>query len=131
MNRLNNRNYLNKIRKNLRNHSTSAEATLWKILQKRKVANLKFRRQHSIGNYVLDFYCPEIKLGIELDAEFHSGPAIEQKDRDRNSYFENLSIEILHFENRWVFEYPQDIIEAIEEVNNRRKRTTLLVNSEY
>ena len=120
MDNLNNRPYLKAIRKSLRNHSTSAEATLWKTLQHRKVANLKFRRQHSIGNYVLDFYCPSLKLGIELNGEFHSGPVVEQKDRDRDSELKKLGIEVLHFENRWVFEYLQDIIEAIEEVKKRK-----------
>ncbi len=83
---------------------------------------MKFRRQHAVGNYILDFYCPEIQLGIELDGEFHSGPVAEEKDRERDSYFNSLDIEILHFENRWVFEYPKDMIEAILEVKAKRKR---------
>ena len=53
-------------RKELRNHSTSAEATLWKMLKGKQIAGLKFRRQHSVGPYILDFYCPQIKLAIEL-----------------------------------------------------------------
>ncbi len=112
--------YLKDFRKRLRNHSTSAEATLWKILKNRQVAGLKFRRQHAVGNHILDFYCPEIKLGIELDGEFHASPVAEEKDRERDSFFNSLGIEVLHFENRWVFEYLQDIIEAIGEVKAKR-----------
>ncbi|WP_159519413.1 endonuclease domain-containing protein [Sunxiuqinia indica] len=118
--KLNNRTYLKDIRKRLRNHSTAAEATLWKTLKKKQVAGLKFRRQHAVGNYILDFYCPEIQLGIELDGEFHAGPAAEEDDRNRDSYFNSPGIEVLHFENRWVFEYPQDIVEAILEVKTKR-----------
>ena len=61
---LNNHPRLKNYRKNLRNHSTSAEATLWKYLKAKQVAALKFRRQHSYGPYILDFYCPSLKLAI-------------------------------------------------------------------
>ena len=119
--KLSNRTYLKDFRKNLRNHSTSAEATLWKVLKNRQVAGLKFRRQHAVGNYILDFYCPELKLGIELDGEFHAGPVAEEMDRERDAFLNSLEIEVLHFENRWVFEYPKDIVEAILEVKDKRK----------
>ena len=89
-------------RKELRNHSTSAEATLWKMLKGKQIAGLKFRRQHSVGPYILDFYCPQIKLAIELDGEVHN----RQQDYDeQRSYFLNRveDIEVLRFENRTVF----------------------------
>ena len=85
-------------RKELRNHSTSAEATLWKMLKGKQIAGLKFRRQHSVGPYILDFYCPQIKL----DGEVHN----RQQDYDeQRSYFLNRveDIEVLRFENRTVF----------------------------
>ena len=69
MPRLHNRDYLIQIRKHLRNNSTAAESTLWKILKKRQVGGYKFRRQHSIGKYVVDFYCPELQLVLEYEAE--------------------------------------------------------------
>ena len=59
-----------KIKRNsLRNNSTAAESTLWKVLRNKQIEGLRFRRQHSIGPYIMDFYCPEIKLCIELDGE--------------------------------------------------------------
>ncbi len=117
----NNHPFLKNLRKDLRNHSTSAEATLWKKLQKRQVEGLKFRRQHSVGRYILDFYCPEIQLGIELDGEYHTGHYAEARDRNRDEFLNTLGIEVLHFENRWVFEYPQDIIEAIQKIKMKRE----------
>ncbi len=89
-------------RKELRNHSTPAEAILWRMLKGKQRAGLKFRRQHSVGPYILDFYCPQIKLAIELDGEVHN----RQQDYDeQRSYFLNRvdDIEVLRFENRTVF----------------------------
>ena len=88
-------------RKELRNHSTPAEAILWRMLKGKQIAGLKFRCQHSVGPYVLDFYCPQIKLAIELDGEVHN----RQQDYDeQRSYFLNRvdDIEVLRFENRTV-----------------------------
>jgi very-short-patch-repair endonuclease len=58
-------------RKQLRNSLTSAEAKLWGLLKDSQLENRKFRRQHSVGPYILDFYCPSEKLCIELDGEIH------------------------------------------------------------
>ena len=55
---------LKSVRKDLRNMSTSAEATLWKLIKGQQIDGLKFRRQHSVGPYILDFYCPQLRLGI-------------------------------------------------------------------
>ena len=104
---------LKPFRKDLRNHATSAEATLWKLLRNRSVDGLKFRRQHSVGNYILDFYCPEIKTAIELDGETHADPAILTRDIEKEAFLSGFSIQVLRYENRWVFEYPEAIIEDI------------------
>jgi very-short-patch-repair endonuclease len=71
MQQINNKKELKLFRKNLRNNSTSAEATLWGYLQNRQLEGRKFRRQHSIENYILDFFCPSEKLAIELDGNDH------------------------------------------------------------
>jgi hypothetical protein len=62
----------NPYRKKLRNHSTYTEVLFWNRIKGRKVGGLKFRRQHGIGKYIVDFYCPEIKLAIELDGLIHN-----------------------------------------------------------
>jgi very-short-patch-repair endonuclease len=104
---------LKSLRKSFRNNSTASEATLWKILSNSKIGGLKFRRQHSVGKFVLDFYCPELRLAIELDGEPHSNPAVIIKDIERDKYMEKLSIRVLRFENRWVYEYPEEIVNEI------------------
>ncbi len=70
---INNKPELKLLRKQLRNHSTSAEAILWTHLQKSQLQNRKFRRQHSLGKFIADFYCPSEKIVIELDGEDHFG----------------------------------------------------------
>ena len=67
-----NKSELKSVRKDLRNNGTSAEATLWELIKGKQIDGLKFRWQHSVGPYILDFYCPQFRLSIELDGEVHS-----------------------------------------------------------
>ena len=68
---INNVVYLKNTRKQLRNNPTKAEQVLWKYLKNKQIKGYKFRRQHSVGNYILDFYCPALKLCIEIDGDSH------------------------------------------------------------
>ena len=120
MPKLHNLQSLKPIRKYLRNNGTSAEATLWLSLMNKQVGGLKFRRQHSVGNYILDFYCLTIKLAIEIDGEPHGEFANIERDKKRDLYLKKLVITVFRYENRWIFEYPdvikQEIIEFAEKV---------------
>jgi very-short-patch-repair endonuclease len=102
-----NRNYLKSFRKSLRNRSTSAEAELWNILKSKQLDGRKFRRQHSIGNYIVDFYCPSEKIIIELDGDPHGDYVQIQKDEIRDKYLENLGFTVVRFENRFIFQEPE------------------------
>ena len=103
------------IRRSLRNDSTSAEATLWQGLKKRQLQGRKFRRQHSIGPYVVDFYCPTEKLAVELDGEAHNDPGREEYDAEREAFLRKQDIRIVRFENRAVFEDVEVVLEGIAE----------------
>ena len=116
---IHNRKNLKPFRKYLRNNSTAAEATLWKILKNKQIGGLKFRRQHSVGKYVLDFYCPEIRLCIELDGEYHANPAVITKDIERDESLKSYLITVFRYENSWVHEYPEEIIADILEFKAR------------
>ena len=110
---LNNRKELLEIRKQLRNNLTPAEAALWNFLKGGKLGK-KFRRQHSVGSYVLDFYCPEEKLAIELDGQYHFTSAGFEYDEERTSYLSQQGIRVLRFENDEVFKATEAVIEAIK-----------------
>ena len=112
-NKIHNRKYLNEYRKRLRNNLTSAEATLWKSLQKKQLMGRKFRRQHSIKNFIVDFYCASEKLIIELDGAVHLDFAQENYDHERTLQLEKLGFMILRFENKEVFENLEVVLDTI------------------
>ena len=114
-NKLHNRKYLKEFRKDLRNNATKAESQLWKALQKRKLEGRKFRRQHSIGNYIVDFFCSSEKLIIELDGERHHNFINNNRDDKRTRDLINLGFEVIRFENKLVFERMDQVLEAIKE----------------
>ena len=99
----------------LRNKSTSAEVTLWNYLKNSQLGR-KFRRQHSIGNYITDFCCPSEKIIIELDGNVHGGYSQIEKDEIRDKYLEDLGLRILRFENRLVFQEPDYVLNEIKNV---------------
>ena len=108
-----NRKYLEDNRKRLRNNSTSAEAELWKLLKNKQLDGRKFRRQHGIGKYIVDFYCSKEKLIIELDGNPHGEYYMIEKDTIRDQYLERLGLKILRFENRLVFQHPEYVLDEI------------------
>ena len=107
-------------RQELRNNPTPAEVELWKCIRKRRVNGLKFRRQFGVGPYVLDFYCPELRLAIELDGSVHDSPEAIAYDKERSDYLtENFGIHILRFRNRQVFEEMPLVIWTIRKACER------------
>ncbi|HEX6126423.1 MAG TPA: DUF559 domain-containing protein [Pyrinomonadaceae bacterium] len=100
-------------RTQLRANLTPAEARLWSMLKKSKLDGRKFRRQHSFDGYVLDFYCPSEKLGVELDGEVHYNERAAQYDYERGLFLKYFGIRILRFENKWIFEEPQWVLDRI------------------
>ena len=111
---INNRKYLTPFRKSLRNNLTPAEAFLWTLLKNSQLDNRKFRRQHSVGNYILDFYCPSERLAIELDGEFHFTPEGIEYDKTRTEYINGLNINVIRFENKLVFENTDWVLMEIK-----------------
>jgi very-short-patch-repair endonuclease len=112
---INNLPYLKDNRKALRNNLTSAEATLWKFLKGSQLEGRKFRRQHSIENYILDFYCPSERINIELDGEHHFTEEGAEKDKVRDEFLTNLGIKVLRIENRDIFENFDNVMEMIKD----------------
>lgn len=120
--RIHNKTELKSFRKQLRNNGTSAEAVLWMQLKQKQLGGLKFRRQHSIGNYIVDFYCPEEKLAVELDGEDHFWEEGLHYDNKRTLHLNSLGITVVRFENKWVFE---DINYVLSEIGRHfQKKVT-------
>lgn len=104
---------LKKRARELRQKQTPAEELLWELLRDRQSCDLKFRRQHQFGDYLLDFYCHELKLAVELDGEPHNTAARKKKDTARDAYLKSQGVTSLRFENRVAIENPEVILEAI------------------
>jgi len=113
MKNIHNHKYLEERRKELRKTLTPAEATLWKYLQKKQLKGRKFRRQHSVGNYIVDFYCASENLIIELDGAIHLDFARQNYDHERTQQLEGLGFIIVRFENKLIFENIEGVLEEI------------------
>ena len=100
-------------RRALRRTSTEAESVLWWQLRAKRFAGFKFRRQHSCGPYILDFYCPAEQLAIELDGGQHFEPRAEAYDERRTDYLRRRNITVLRFSNDLVFTELEAVLEAI------------------
>jgi restriction endonuclease S subunit/very-short-patch-repair endonuclease len=112
---LNNLPHLKTFRKELRNNLTPAEASLWKMLKGKQLDHRKFRRQHSVANYILDFYCPEEKLAIELDGDGHYEERQMEYDHERDLFLNHFGIKVLRFENKWVWQNTAGVLQAIRD----------------
>ncbi len=100
-------------RRHLRTRGTPAEAALWLRLQRRQLGGRRFRRQFSVGPYILDFYCPRERLAVELDGAVHDDPVQRAYDTERTRHLGGLGIRVVRFENRAVFEAPEAVLAAI------------------
>jgi len=88
---------------------TKAEIVLWSKLKGKQLNSLKFRRQCSINNYIVDFYCPELKLAIEIDGDVHAYNSRIIYDKQRQKEIEALGIKVLRYTNT-------DVVKNIEGV---------------
>jgi very-short-patch-repair endonuclease len=83
----------------LRKKATHAEKRLWRIVRDRRFSGYKFRRQHPIGPYYLDFYCPEAKVAVEVDGGQHGYPDQKRGDEARDAFLAGLGIVVKRFWN--------------------------------
>ena len=98
-------------RKMLRNKGTAAEATLWKLLKGRGAGGYKFRRQQGIGPYILDFFCPELSVCVEIDGSSHDYKY--EYDEQRTSYLQQHGIRVIRFTNEQIWANPQWVADEI------------------
>jgi len=99
----------------LRRHETSAEKILWQYLRNRKLCGKKFRRQHTILKYVLDFYCHECKLAIELDGQVHLEESQKKHDEERTAWLNDSNIRVIRFKNEEVF---RDLFKVLKKISS-------------
>lgn len=92
-----------KAAKSLRQCMTPAEKVLWGRLRGKRLNGLKFYRQVPVDCYIVDFYCPEKKLIVEVDGSIHEEKDVQERDRDREAFFLGKGLRVLHIKNEEVF----------------------------
>ena len=97
----------------LRQNETPAEKKLWTHLKDKQLDGIKFRRQHPIGRYILDFYCHKNKLGIEIDGGYHQDKLQQWVDKDRTQYLEELGLRVIRFTNEEVMSQIERVLDKI------------------
>ena len=101
--------------RNLRKNQTHAERKLWSILRNRQLFGVKFRRQFSIGRYILDFYSPEYRLGIEADGGQHYEDKGRKRDELRTRELSKLGVQILRFSDVDILNNMEGVYRIIQE----------------
>ena len=100
---------LKSLRRSLRSSQTDAERYLWTRLRNNQLLGLRFFRQYGIGRFIIDFYCPEIKLAIELDGGQHAEDAHIEYDQTRTAFLQEKGIRVLRF-------WDNDVLKEVESV---------------
>ncbi|MEA1925741.1 MAG: endonuclease domain-containing protein [Patescibacteria group bacterium] len=114
MNFIYNKKELKGVRRKLRRNQTDAERELWKYLRRKQVGGFRFLRQYSVGNFVVDFYCAEKRLAIEIDGGQHAKDT-KEKDKTKEEYLKNKNIKIIRFWNVEVFNNIEGVLFKIRE----------------
>ena len=104
-----------KRRQYLRRHATETEKILWSRIKQRQIDKIKFRRQHSIGPYIVDFYTPQLGLAIEIDGPSHFLPENQAYESKRNAFLAKHVKTILRFQSNEIYENLEGVLITIQE----------------
>ena len=103
------------IKRRLRSNMTGPETRLWSALRARQLQGMKFRRQHGIGPYIVDFYCPEQSLVIEVDGDSHANADQIVRDQLRDKYFQSLGLRVIRYFNDDIVKNVAGVLEDLAE----------------
>ena len=98
----------------IRKNQTDVERLLWKQIRNKNFFGLKFFRQYSVGAYIVDFYCPKLKLAIELDGGQHAEEGNKEYDKIRTDYLKSMGIKVMRFWNNDVIHNIEGVLEEIK-----------------
>lgn len=100
-------------RQQLRRNQTEAEKIFWSHVRDRRFCGKRFVRQYSAGSYILDFYCPKLKLAIELDGGQHAQDDNQEYDAARSAYMKSQGIDVMRFWNHEVLQNTENVLAMI------------------
>jgi very-short-patch-repair endonuclease len=127
---MNTRSNLKHLARRLRRDQTDTEQLMWSLLRAKRFDGFKFRRQHPIGDVILDFYCPRLKLNIELDGGQHFEAAHRAADVSRDQMLRTHGVTVLRFEDRTFFKNRDGVMHLIWETLQKlsAEKTPLLTS---
>jgi very-short-patch-repair endonuclease len=102
--------------KKLRAKETKAEKAFWQLVRDYRVGGYKFRRQHALAHYVVDFYCHKLQLVIELDGSIHDLCHVREYDLRRQLDIEMMGMKVHRFDNRDVLERPDYVVDQLKQI---------------
>ena len=109
------------IRRKLRGEMTKGEVLLWKHIKGEQLG-CQFRRQYSIGNYIVDFFCPKLKLIVEIDGFTHYDEKIFENDLKRQKYLEELGLTVKRYNSERVFDEMREVLDDLWRACDELKR---------
>jgi len=110
--------------KTMRTNATDAENLMWQLLRNKRFINLKFRRQHVIKPYIVDFYCHELALVIELDGSQHNTDDGKEYDTERTKFLEALGLTVVRYWNHEVLSQTDVVLEDLWTMSSELKSTS-------
>ncbi len=113
MTKIFNKKSMQEIRRKLRNDMTFTEKVVWLHIRKKQLG-VRFLRQYSIDNYVIDFYCPALKLALEIDGAIHLESDVKEKDEIRENHIAQYGIRFLRITNEELYSNPNKTFQSIE-----------------
>jgi len=118
---------LKELARNLRNNSTKSEIKLWGALKRKQLLGYDFHRQKPIDHFIVDFFCNELMLAIELDGYTHDFEEVFEKDRNKIQRLSELGISVLRFRDEDIMNNIDDVLGSIqyfvEELEKKRQHT--------
>src|SRR4030095_15394986 len=112
------------LKREFRIKATPAENKLWFHLRGKRFEKLKFRRQHGIGPYIVDYYCPESNLVIEIDGDVHANPNQIKRDRLRAEYLRGRGLQVIRYTNEEVLKNLEGVLEDLRNWVELRRSTS-------
>jgi very-short-patch-repair endonuclease len=112
-------------RKKLRQNSTEAEILIWRFIRNRQIQGFKFKRQYSIDHFVIDFYCPELKLAVEADGATHNESGRKEYDIRREKYLKKFGLNFVRIKDEELFGNPNKAFAKIEDTAKKLKESKI------
>jgi len=112
-------------RRKLRQNQTEAEKLIWRFLRSRQLLGHKFKRQYSIDHFVIDFYCPELKLAVEADGATHNESGRKEYDIRREKYLNKFGVSFVRIKDEELFGNPNKAFDKIEEAIKQLKESKI------